>query len=204
MFNDLRWEVIVRFVDIGGIVDHHCLNSLVIIISFCLAIISVPCYASKYNPSYNMSFSLLLHYNRTTLQYISTFKYSMYQVRGCHGRDRMVVGFTTTCAISAYHHWSCKFEHSLWQGVLDRTICHKVFQWLATGRWFSLDPPVSSPNKIDSNGITEILLKVALTPSNQQTNQSIQVCYVQYNLPHHTQVYLSQPSSLIHIIFVLD
>jgi hypothetical protein len=24
--------------------------------------------------------------------------------RGCHGRDRMVVGFTTTCAISAYHH----------------------------------------------------------------------------------------------------
>jgi hypothetical protein len=24
--------------------------------------------------------------------------------RGCHGRDRMVVGFTTTCAISVYHH----------------------------------------------------------------------------------------------------
>jgi len=23
--------------------------------------------------------------------------------RGCHGRDRMVVEFTTTCAISAYH-----------------------------------------------------------------------------------------------------
>jgi len=23
---------------------------------------------------------------------------------GCCGRDRMVVGFTTTCAISAYHH----------------------------------------------------------------------------------------------------
>jgi hypothetical protein len=26
------------------------------------------------------------------------------QRRGCHGRDDMVVGFTTTCAISAYHH----------------------------------------------------------------------------------------------------
>ena len=25
MFNDLRLEVIVRFVDIGGIVDHQCL-----------------------------------------------------------------------------------------------------------------------------------------------------------------------------------
>jgi len=23
---------------------------------------------------------------------------------GRHGRDRMVVGFTTTCTISAYHH----------------------------------------------------------------------------------------------------
>jgi hypothetical protein len=26
------------------------------------------------------------------------------------GRDRMVVGFKTTYAISAYHHWSCEFE----------------------------------------------------------------------------------------------
>ena len=26
------------------------------------------------------------------------------RVRGRHGRDRMVVGFTTTYAISAYHH----------------------------------------------------------------------------------------------------
>jgi len=25
-------------------------------------------------------------------------------VRGRRGRDRLVVGFTTTCAISAYHH----------------------------------------------------------------------------------------------------
>jgi hypothetical protein len=26
VFSELRGEVIVRFVDIGGIVDHHCLN----------------------------------------------------------------------------------------------------------------------------------------------------------------------------------
>jgi len=25
-------------------------------------------------------------------------------IRGCRGHDRIVVGFTTTCAISAYHH----------------------------------------------------------------------------------------------------
>jgi hypothetical protein len=29
----------------------------------------------------------------------------LYQtIRGRHGHDRMVVGFTTLCAISAYHH----------------------------------------------------------------------------------------------------
>jgi hypothetical protein len=30
MFTELRWELIVRFVDIGEIVDHHCLNFLFI------------------------------------------------------------------------------------------------------------------------------------------------------------------------------
>jgi hypothetical protein len=30
VFGDLRWDVIVCFVDIGGIVDHHCLNCLFI------------------------------------------------------------------------------------------------------------------------------------------------------------------------------
>ena len=28
--NELNWEVVVHFVDIGGIVDHHCLNFLFI------------------------------------------------------------------------------------------------------------------------------------------------------------------------------
>ena len=31
MFNELRWEVIVGFVDIGGIVDYHCLYFLFIV-----------------------------------------------------------------------------------------------------------------------------------------------------------------------------
>jgi hypothetical protein len=31
-------------------------------------------------------------------------------VGGHRGRDSMVVGFTITCAISAYHHWRCEFE----------------------------------------------------------------------------------------------
>jgi hypothetical protein len=33
-----------------------------------------------------------------------------YLVGGRHDRDRMVVGFIPTCAISTYHHWSCQFD----------------------------------------------------------------------------------------------
>jgi len=39
---------------------------------------------------------------------------------GHRGRDRTVVGFTTTCANSAYR---CS-----WRGVLDTTLCDKVGQ----------------------------------------------------------------------------
>jgi hypothetical protein len=41
-----------------------------------------------------------------TLSYINR----IFWCRGCWGRDRKVVGFTTTYAISANHHWSCEFE----------------------------------------------------------------------------------------------
>ena len=60
---------------------------------------------------------------------------------GRRGRDRMVVGFTTTCAISTYHNYSCEFEARTWQSVLDTTLCDKVCQWLAGG-WFSPGTPV--------------------------------------------------------------
>ena len=41
------------------------------------------------------------------------------------------------------------------------TLCDKVCQWLATGRWFSPGTLVST-NKTDCHDIHEILLKVAL------------------------------------------
>ena len=50
------------------------------------------------------------------------------------------------------------------------TLCDKICQGLAAGRWFSLGPPVSSTNKTDHHDITEILLKVVLNtikPTNQ-------------------------------------
>jgi len=37
--------------------------------------------------------------------------------RGRRSRDRMVVGFTTTYAISAYHHLCCEFESRSGRGV---------------------------------------------------------------------------------------
>jgi hypothetical protein len=47
-------------------------------------------------------------------------------------RDRMVVGFTTTCAttctISAYHNKSCEFEPRSYLDVLDTTLCDTVCQ----------------------------------------------------------------------------
>jgi hypothetical protein len=37
--------------------------------------------------------------------------------RGRGGRDRIVVGYTTTYAISAYHYWCCEFESRSGRGV---------------------------------------------------------------------------------------
>ena len=63
------------------------------------------------------------------------------------GRDRMVVGFTTICAISTYNHQSCDFEFRSWWSVIDTTLCDKVCQWLVTGCWFYPGTPISSTNK---------------------------------------------------------
>jgi hypothetical protein len=42
------------------------------------------------------------------------------------GRDRMVVGFTTTYPISVYHHYRCEFVPGSWRGVLDTTLCDTI------------------------------------------------------------------------------
>jgi len=84
--------------------------------------------------------------------------YTSISPRDCRGHDRMLVGFTTTYAISAYHHYSFEFEPRSWQGYSIQHLYDKVCQWLATGQWFS---PVSSTNKTDRHDITEVLLKVA-------------------------------------------
>jgi hypothetical protein len=94
---------------------------------------------------------------------VSRFSFILTIVIYCWGRrDRMVVGFKTICAISAYHHKSCEFESRSWRGVFDTTLCDKVCQWLVTGRWFSSAAPSLSTKKADHHYITEILLIIAL------------------------------------------
>ena len=91
-------------------------------------------------------------------------------MRGHRGHDRMIVGFTNTCAISAFHHLRCELETRSWRDVIDTTLCDKVCQWLATGQWFSLITPVTSTNK------TEILLKVVLNIMNQKQMCTMLTC----------------------------
>ena len=105
------------------------------------------------------------------------------------GHDRMVVGFITTYAISAYRHECCEFEYRWWRDVLNTTLCYKVCQWLATGQWFSPGTPVSPTNKTDRHDIAEILLKVALNIINPNQN------------PSHLQAVF--PSTLVLLTLVL-
>ena len=73
-----------------------------------------------------------------------------------HGHDRMVVGFTTTYASSAYHHSrECKF----WSG---QGVQHYVIKVVNDLRQFSSGPLVSSTNKKYLHDITELMLKMAL------------------------------------------
>jgi len=61
--------------------------------------------------------------NSNTTQLHKNYLYSC-----SRGRDRIVVGFTTTCAINSYHHQSCDFQPRSWRGVLDTHLCDKVCQ----------------------------------------------------------------------------
>ena len=114
-------------------------------------------------------------------------------IKGRRGRDRMVVGFTTTYAISAYHHW---IRISI--RARCTSLCDKVCQWLATSRWFSPGTPVSSTNNTDRHDITEILLKVALNTINQSINHICTLKLLQMHIKHKNNVRLV--SKLQHVI----
>jgi hypothetical protein len=92
---------------------------------------------------YNQHCFILCHNNKNTIDWI--YRYC------CHvivWFQRLPVSF-------------CVFTNRK-LSVLDTTLCDKVCQWFASGRWFSTSAQVSSTNITDRHDITEILLKVAL------------------------------------------
>ena len=93
VFSELKWEVIVRFVNICGIVDYHCVKFLFI------------------------SNTVRFKYSTDTMILLSWKHFFKKKLRGSRGRDRMVVGIATTYAISAYHHWYCSFDSIPGRGV---------------------------------------------------------------------------------------
>jgi hypothetical protein len=62
-----------------------------------------------------------------------------------------------------------------WRGVLDTTLCDKVYQLLVQGQWFSPGTPASSTIKTGRHDITEILLKVVLKHKKKKS-KSIFAC----------------------------
>jgi hypothetical protein len=88
------------------------------------------------------------------------FTYVPFATRGRRGRDRMVVWFTTTYAISAYHNWCCEFESRSGRGVQ-----HYVIMFVSDLR------QVGGFLRVD---IAEILLKKALNTI-KPTNQPFQL-----------------------------
>jgi hypothetical protein len=91
-----------------------------------------------HNSVYKMSKSIQIHHEnkiRSAIKiHINTKNVAIVAMH-----DHMVVGFTTTYAISTYHHWFCELKSCSWGGVLNTTICDEVCQWLATDLWFQCE-----------------------------------------------------------------
>ena len=90
-------------------------------------------------------------------------------VRGRRGRDRMVVGFTTTNGVSVYHHWCCGFESRSGRGVHYYVITFVSDLWQVSGFFQVLRFP--PPIKLTTTIYLKYCWKWSWTPSNKQTNK---------------------------------
>ena len=112
---------------------------------------------------------LLMMYNmwkdqRECLQISDNSYHNLFHVRGRHGRDRRVVGFTTPYPISTYHYYRCEFESC--SGEVS-SIQHYLIKFVSDLRQVSgfllvsqFPPPMKLTAMIYL--VTEILLKVLL------------------------------------------
>jgi hypothetical protein len=109
----------------------------------------------------------------------STSKY----IRVRSGGDCMVIGFTTTYAISAYHHWCCEFESRS-----ERDVWHYVIKFVSDlrqlGGFLRFPPPRYDWNIVES-GIKhhkptiKVQYKMMETGRNQQPD--IDKLFVQWS-----------------------
>ena len=151
-----------------------CLSRWLAIVLSALLGLTASAYHGNW-PLYCLSFLdlrlLFITLMSSNFSYIVTFIIStLLKLWGRRGRYRIVVGFTTTYAISAYHYWCCEFKSRS-----GRSVQHYVIKFVSD-RWFSSGTPVSSTNNTDRHDITEILLKVALNIIKQTNKQTISNC----------------------------
>jgi hypothetical protein len=71
----------------------------------------------------------------------------------CEVRCSWIYNYLCNQCLSLITLW---LQIPLGRGVLDTTLCNKVCQWLATGRWVSLGTLVSFTKKTDRHDIAEI------------------------------------------------
>ena len=108
----------------------------------------------------------------------------------------MVVGFTTTYGINAYHSHVAS-SNPVHCEVLNAKLCDKVCQWVAPGRCVSPDTLVSSTNETSLHNITEILLKVVLNAIAITEKERL------FNLYSHYKCYMPYSSTLSSSIYIL-
>jgi hypothetical protein len=119
----------------------------------------IACLSIQYFNNMYLLYKLLQH----IFMFIDFEDESYMNGRGRLFSDCLVVELNYPCN-------QCLSPLTLWvwipsrRGVLETTLCDKVCQGLATGRWFSQGTPDSSTNKTDCYDITKILLKVAFNP----------------------------------------
>ena len=97
---------------------------------------------------------------------------SILLTRGRREFDRMVIGFTTTYATSAYHHKRYELDFRAREVY---SIEHYVIKFVRDLRHvggFLRVLRFTSTNKTGRHDMTEILLKVALSTTNQPTKQT--------------------------------
>jgi hypothetical protein len=119
---------------------------------------------------------------------INKFVYSCSKAR--RGHARMVAGFTTTHATSAYHHSRCEFESRLWWGVPDTTLCVKFVSDLQPVL-FTIDVKTSYHTSMTTTGLWTTINKFIYNKSDFQ--------YHWWDMIHNIYILLIFQGSTFHL-----